>query len=210
MSILLHFQLRIARTGGSTCFCLPSSAHRTSSMLSALFVAQQTLRQLPPDRRAMLLFSKCTCAEQLDPACALLAAAREQLQRMPDQYLAVADSGLPSHAHLAAEDRDTLRKEATAALDWLDGKVALQAQVRARLAVALQSSPLCSMGLFPAGLERSQVFQAKHGSWLSYRAGCSPADIHCVILVLLRLWAAAEAVRPSCTSALEALHMWLR
>lgn len=38
---------------------------------------------------------------------------------------------LPAHAHLEAADRDTLRKEATAALDWLNEKVALQAQVRA-------------------------------------------------------------------------------
>eukprot|EP00775_Hariotina_reticulata_P005686 gene5686-5924_t len=56
-------------------------------------------------------------------------AAIEELQRIANQYLSVADSVLPAHAHLEAADRDTLRKEATAALDWLNEKVALQAQL---------------------------------------------------------------------------------
>jgi hypothetical protein len=42
----------------------------------------------------------------------------------------LADSQLPAHAHLEAADRDTMRKEAGAALEWLNEKVALQAQVR--------------------------------------------------------------------------------
>jgi hypothetical protein len=57
------------------------------------------------------------------------AGAIEQLQRIANQYLSVADSPLPAHAHLEPADKDTLRKEATAALDWLNEKVALQAQV---------------------------------------------------------------------------------
>lgn len=56
-------------------------------------------------------------------------AAIEQLQRIASQYVSLADSSLPAHAHLEASDRDTLRKEAQAALDWLNEKVALQAQL---------------------------------------------------------------------------------
>jgi hypothetical protein len=57
------------------------------------------------------------------------AAAIEQLRRIAEQYISLADSSLPAHAHLEAGDRDTLRKEAGAALEWLNEKVALQAQV---------------------------------------------------------------------------------
>ncbi|KAF8072352.1 HSP70-14 [Scenedesmus sp. PABB004] len=53
----------------------------------------------------------------------------EELQRIAGQYLSLADSTLPAHAHLEAGERDTLRKEAGAALEWLNEKVALQAQL---------------------------------------------------------------------------------
>jgi hypothetical protein len=56
-------------------------------------------------------------------------AAAEQLERIAGQYAALADSSAPSHAHLEAAERDTLRKEAGAALEWLRDKLALQAQV---------------------------------------------------------------------------------
>ncbi|WIA27991.1 hypothetical protein OEZ86_010580 [Tetradesmus obliquus] len=56
-------------------------------------------------------------------------AAIEQLRRIAEQYISLADSSLPAHAHLEAADRDTLRKEAGAALEWLNEKVALQAQL---------------------------------------------------------------------------------
>lgn len=62
--------------------------------------------------------------------CPAPAAAIEQLRRIAEQYISLADSSLPAHAHLEAADRDTLRKEAGAALEWLNEKVALQAQVR--------------------------------------------------------------------------------
>ena len=53
----------------------------------------------------------------------------EQLQSIANQYLALADSSLPAHAHLDAADRETLKKEAGSALSWLQEKVALQSQV---------------------------------------------------------------------------------
>jgi hypothetical protein len=62
------------------------------------------------------------------------AAAIEQLRRIAEQYISLADSSLPAHAHLEVGDRDTLRKEAGAALEWLNEKVALQAQVRGLVA----------------------------------------------------------------------------
>lgn len=61
------------------------------------------------------------------------AGAIEELQRIANQYLSLADSSLPAHAHLEQTDRDTLRKEAGAALEWLNEKVALQAQVRGHI-----------------------------------------------------------------------------
>jgi hypothetical protein len=61
-----------------------------------------------------------------------LAGAIEQLRRIAELYVTLADSQLPAHAHLEAADRDTMRKEAGAALEWLNEKVALQAQVRAQ------------------------------------------------------------------------------
>eukprot|EP00878_Enallax_costatus_P033004 GHUV01036370.1.p1 GENE.GHUV01036370.1~~GHUV01036370.1.p1 ORF type:complete len:180 (+),score=72.79 GHUV01036370.1:18-557(+) len=59
----------------------------------------------------------------------VLSGAIEELQRIANQYLSLADSTLPGHAHPEAADRDTLRKEAGAALEWLNEKVALQSQL---------------------------------------------------------------------------------
>lgn len=53
----------------------------------------------------------------------------QQLEAIANQYVALADSSLPAHAHLAAADRETLKKEAGSALAWLQEKVALQSQV---------------------------------------------------------------------------------
>lgn len=53
----------------------------------------------------------------------------EQLESICNQYLGLADSSLPAHAHLEASDRATLKKEAGEALAWLQEKVALQSQV---------------------------------------------------------------------------------
>lgn len=63
-------------------------------------------------------------------------AAVEELRRSAEQYLALADSAAPSVSHLEAADRELLRKEAGAALEWLNEKVALQAQVGRRGLVA--------------------------------------------------------------------------
>jgi len=57
-------------------------------------------------------------------------AAVQQLESIANQYLSLADSSLPAHAHLDAADRETLKKEAGSALSWLQEKVALQSQVR--------------------------------------------------------------------------------
>ncbi|KAI8470334.1 MAG: heat shock protein Hsp70E [Monoraphidium minutum] len=57
------------------------------------------------------------------------AGAAEELRRLADGYLSVAGSELPSHAHLSAEERGTLQKEAAAALAWLQDKLALQSQL---------------------------------------------------------------------------------
>lgn len=67
--------------------------------------------------------------ESLKLVCLVRPGAIEELQRIANQYLSLADSTLPGHAHLEAADRDTLRKEAGAALQWIHEKVALQAQV---------------------------------------------------------------------------------
>eukprot|EP00879_Flechtneria_rotunda_P002596 GHRR01002797.1.p1 GENE.GHRR01002797.1~~GHRR01002797.1.p1 ORF type:complete len:847 (+),score=384.28 GHRR01002797.1:127-2667(+) len=56
-------------------------------------------------------------------------AAIEELQSIVNQYLQLADSSLPAHAHFEGSDRETLRREAGAALEWLNEKVALQAQL---------------------------------------------------------------------------------
>jgi heat shock protein 4 len=53
----------------------------------------------------------------------------EELESICNQYLSLADSSVPAHAHLEAGDREALRKEAGEALAWLQEKVALQAQV---------------------------------------------------------------------------------
>lgn len=53
----------------------------------------------------------------------------EQLESICNQYMGLADSSLPAHAHLEASDRETLRKEAGDALAWVQEKVALQSQV---------------------------------------------------------------------------------
>lgn len=54
------------------------------------------------------------------------AGAAEELRRLADGYLSVATSELPSHAHLSAEERATLQKEASDALSWLQDKLAQQ------------------------------------------------------------------------------------
>jgi hypothetical protein len=77
----------------------------------------------------LLLLAAAAC----EPLPAPLAGAIMQLRRVAEQYISLADSPLPAHAHLEAADRDTMRKEAGAALEWLNEKVALQAQVRQRL-----------------------------------------------------------------------------
>lgn len=56
-------------------------------------------------------------------------AAVQQLESIANQYLSLADSSLPAHAHLDAADRETLKKEAGSALSWLQEKVALQSQL---------------------------------------------------------------------------------
>ncbi|GBF90729.1 heat shock protein 70 kDa-like [Raphidocelis subcapitata] len=56
-------------------------------------------------------------------------AAAEELRRLADGYLSVATSELPAHAHLSAEERATLQKEAADALAWLQDKTALQSQL---------------------------------------------------------------------------------
>jgi heat shock protein 4 len=58
----------------------------------------------------------------------------EELESICNQYLSLADSSVPAHAHLEAGDREALRKEAGEALAWLQEKVALQAQVGAGFA----------------------------------------------------------------------------
>ena len=55
--------------------------------------------------------------------------AAEELRRLADGYLSVAGSELPAHAHLSADERGTLHKEASEALAWLGDKLALQAQL---------------------------------------------------------------------------------
>jgi hypothetical protein len=54
----------------------------------------------------------------------------QDLETICNQYLALADSSLPAHAHWESAQRETMKKEAGEALAWLQEKVALQSQVR--------------------------------------------------------------------------------